>query len=212
MIPVFRLEFGEEEKKLLSEVVDSGYITEGSKTQEFESLLKEYLNGAYVVVLPNGGVSLYLALLAVGVRAGDAVVCPDYCHISLPNSVTMIGARPVFIDIDYADGFMRWQNIPYVFSDKVKCVTTVDMNGRYCDYEAVRDIVEGKCPVIQDSCQALPSTFEGEHLYSEIGCLSFHPTKILACGGGAIYTNDVDIYREVKKMKDYGRFVERVSS
>jgi perosamine synthetase len=211
MIPVFRPVFGDEEKTLLNEVVASGRLTEGKKTEEFESLLREFLGVDYVVTLPSGGVALYLSLLAVGVKSGDDVIIPDYQHISLANAVTAIGARPFFMDTDYNDGCLRWQRLAGNIRQSTTALGLVHMNGRYCCMEEIDEIVDNRFPIVEDACQAFPSTYEGHHLCGDIGCLSFHPTKwwITTGNGGAVFTNSKGLYEDVKKMKDYGRFVDR---
>ena len=81
-------------------------LTEWKKTKEFERMLADYIGAKHCIVVNNGTVTLSLALLAVGVKAGDDVLVPDWTMVATPNSAKMIGANPVFVDIDPACHFL----------------------------------------------------------------------------------------------------------
>src|SRR5687768_2444538 len=102
-IPQMEPWFGEEEKRALGEYMDSGgFITEYKQTEQFETLIARYTGAKHCVVVNNGTVSLTLAALALGIGPGDEVIVPNYTMIATPNSVKMIGAEPVFVDVEAA--------------------------------------------------------------------------------------------------------------
>jgi len=205
MIPVFRPYFGEEEKTLLSRVIDSQWVSEGAFTRQFEEELAKYLGVKYVVCVTSGGVALLLAIMSQRRKEHRfSVAMPVYQHISLANSVTLLKDTPFFIDVYPMSGLLNMHSIKPGNLDLVKesLWTSVSMNGRYSSYRVD----------VEDDCQALASTWNGKHLQAKVGCLSFHPTKILTTGqGGAIFTDDQEAYEKVKALKDYGRFVDRTS-
>ncbi len=104
---------GEEEKKAMTEYLDSGgWLTEFKKTKEFEQMIADYVGSKYASVVNNGTVSLFIALTALGIKKGDEVIVPDYTMIASENAVILAGAEPVLVDIDTKNLCLDMEEIP----------------------------------------------------------------------------------------------------
>ena len=203
--------FDEKEKKALDDYLSSGgWGTEFKKTREFEDLIKAYTGAKHCWIMANGTVSLSAALLAVGVQAGDEVICPDYTMVATPNSAELIGAKAVFVDINKKDLCMDFEKMKAAVTPKTKAVLLVSINGRCPDNieEFVKFCKDNNIHLIEDAAQSLGSFKNGKHLgrFGEIGSFSFSMPKIITTGqGGALITDDDDLADKIKKIRDFGR-------
>lgn len=203
--------FDENERKALDEyLLSGGWGTEFKKTREFEDKIKEYTGAKHCWIMANGTVSLSAALMAVGVGVGDEVICPDYTMVATPNSVELIGAKAVFVDIDRKNLCMDLDQMKKAVTPKTKAVLLVSINGR--SPENLEDFVsfckEKGIRLIEDAAQSLGSFHKGKHLgrFGEIGSFSFSMPKIITTGqGGALITDDDELSEKIKKIRDFGR-------
>jgi len=201
---------GQEEKKAVAKYLDSGgWLTEFEKTREFERKISDFLGVKYVSVVNNGTVALTMALMALGIKGEDEVVVPDYTMIASANSVVLAGAKPVLVDIDPKNLCLDLNEVEKVINPKTKAIMLVTINGRYPEIEKFVELAkEKKLFLIEDACQSFGSKYKGKHLgvFGDIGCFSFSPHKIITTGqGGAIVTDNKDLYEKVLKIKDFGR-------
>lgn len=203
--------FDEHEREALDTYMrEGGWGTEFRKTREFEDMIKAYTGAKHCWIMANGTVSLSAALLAVGVCAGDEVVCPDYTMVATPNSVELIGAKAVFVDIDRNTLCMDLDALEGAISPKTKAVLYVSINGRSAkDMEAVAALCQDKgIYLIEDAAQSLGSFCNGKHLgrFGQIGSFSFSAPKIITTGqGGALITDDDELSERIKRIRDFGR-------
>lgn len=201
--------YGKEEKKAILEYLNSGgWLMEFKKTEEFEKMICDYTGAEYCSVLPNGTVSLFLALKALGIKHGDQVIVPDYTMIATPNAVIMAGAKPIFVDVD--DSLcLNTKLVNKALTPKVKAVMHVSINGRAGELDKLKKLCrDRKIYLIEDAAQSLGSFYNGKHLgrYGLIGSFSFSVPKIITTGqGGALITDDKKIYEKIEKLKDFGR-------
>ena len=202
---------GEEEKGAIVNYLDSGgWLTEFKKTREFESMIAEYTGVKYCSVLMNGTVTLFTALMALGVGVGDEVICPDYTMVASANSICMTGARVVFADIEKETLCLDFNEMKSKLTPKTKAIVLVTINGR-CPtrYEEIINFCrEKEIKVIEDAAQSLGSFHNCKHLgtFGDIGSLSFSAPKIITTGqGGALITDDKELYSKITKIKDFGR-------
>ena len=100
MIKLSMPAIGSEEFEQIKEVLDSGYLVQGDKVDEFENLVKDYLKAKHVIAVSSGTAALHLALLALDIKVGDEVIIPDFTFPATANVIELIGATPVFVDID----------------------------------------------------------------------------------------------------------------
>lgn len=203
--------FDENERKALNDyMLEGGWVTEFKKTREFEDMIAKYTGAKYCSVVTNGTISLSIALIACGVTVGDEVIVPDYTMIATPNSAELIGAKAVFVDIDFNNLCMDFKKMQEAVTDKTKAVILVSINGRFP--ENISDFVD-YCNkkgiyLIEDAAQSLGSFCEKRHLgrYGHIGSFSFSAPKIITTGqGGALITDDDVLFEKIKKIRDFGR-------
>ena len=205
--------FGDEEKKAVCDYMDEdGFITEFKRTEIFEEMIAEYTGAKNCIVVNNGTVSLTIAAIALGIEANDEVIVPNYTMIATPNSVKMIGAKPVFVDVEPETLCLDIDLVKKAITDKTKAIMLVSANGRYpsAGISAFENLCKEKNIVlIEDAAQSLGSFYpDGRHigLAGQVGSFSFSAPKIISTGqGGALITNDNVLAKKIRKIKDFGR-------
>lgn len=201
---------GEEEKKAMTEYLDSGgWLTEFKKTREFEQMIAEYTGSKYASAVNNGTISLIIALMALGIRGEDEVVVPDYTMIASANAIALVGAKPILVDIDPENLCLDLDLAEEAITSKTKAIMFVGINGRCPDMNRVLALARKYgLFVIEDAAQSLGSRYQGKHLgtYGEIGSFSFSFPKIITTGqGGALVTDSEELFSKISKIKDFGR-------
>ena len=201
---------GEEEKRAIIEYLDGGgWLTEFKKTREFEQMIADYVDSKYASVVNNGTVSLVVALMASGIRSGDEVIVPDYTMIASANAVILAGAKPVLVDIDRANLCPDMNVVEEAITSKTKAIMLVTINGRYPEMEKFVEFAhDHDLYLIEDAAQSLGSRCNEKHLgtFGDVGSFSFSAPKVITTGqGGALVTDDEEIYRRILKIKDFGR-------
>ena len=184
-----------------------GWLTEFKETEEFEARIAEFLGTKYAVVVTSGTVALYLALLALDIGAGDSVVVPDYTMIATPNTVRWTGAEVVLADVERDTLCLDLDQVQ--LPENTKALMYVPINGRSGDMAKVVEFCHtNNLHLIEDACQAFGSNWEGRKLgtIGEMGIFSFTPHKIITTGqGGAVVTDNPEVYEKIKKLKDFHR-------
>jgi perosamine synthetase len=212
-IPQMEPWFGIEEiTEINSYLSGGGWMTEFKKTVNFERLIAEYTNSKHCIVVNNGTISLTLAAIACGIEPGDEVIVPNYTMIATPNSVKMIGAIPVFVDVEPETLCINIDLIEEKITNKTKALIFVSANGRYPNYnidELVSLCDKYNIKLIEDAAQSLGSFYkDGTHigLKGNVGSFSFSAPKIISTGqGGALITNDDECAYKLSRLKDFGR-------
>lgn len=207
--------YGDEEKKSLIEYLNSGgWLMEFKKTREFEHMICDYTGARYCSVYPNGTLTLFAILKALNISRGNEVIVPDYTMIATINSVKLAGAKPVVVDIDKKSLCVDVSAVKKALTSKTKAVIHVSINGRAGDLESLVKFCNKKSLfLIEDAAQSLGSLYGNKHLgrFGVAGSFSFSVPKIITTGqGGAIITDDEDIYNRVSKIKDFGRISDGV--
>lgn len=212
MVPINRPFLGPEEEQLVCEVLRSGQLTNaslmgGPMVRKFERLLAKYLGVADVVAVGSGTAALQIALMAFGIGPGDEVLVPSFTFVATANAVLAVGAKPVFVDIDefYT---IDVEDARRKVTKKTKAIIPVHLYGHVANMSAIKEFAERfSLIVVEDAAQAL-----GSRLFSrpagtmgDIGCFSFHPSKVITTGeGGAISTNDEEIARLCRMIRNHG--------
>jgi len=212
-IPQMEPWFGNEEKLAINEYMEEGgWLTEFKRTAEFEQRIAEYTGTKHCFVVNNGTISLTLMAIAAGIKAGDEVIVPNYTMIATPNSVKMLGAVPVFVDVEPETLCMDFDCAKNAITSKTKAILFVNANGRNPKAGINKFIQlcnERGLVLLEDAAQSLGSFYpDGKHqgAVSLAGSFSFSAPKIISTGqGGAIITNDDDIAFKLKRLKDFGR-------
>lgn len=188
---------------------NGGWIMEFSKTKELEEMIAGYTGSKYCSLLPNGTLSLWTALAVLGIGRGDEIIMPDFTMVATPNAVLLSGASPVFVDVDRNDLSLNLELTKKAINKNTKAIMLVSINGR-CP--RVKDFVklaqDNNIYLIEDAAQSLGNFVGGKHLgsFGIIGSFSFSMPKIITMGqGGALITDDENIYKKIIKFKDFGR-------
>lgn len=188
------------------------WLTEFKKTQELEKMICNFTGSKYCHMVNNGTISLTLALLALDVKKNDKVIVPDFTMIATPNSVRLLGAEPVFVDVESETLCLDINKTEeLLMKDKsIKCVIHVSLNARCNNINRLVELCKKyKVGLLEDSAQSLGSFSNGKHLgtYGDIGSFSFSSQKIISTGqGGALVTNSDELSRKIYNLKNFGRF------
>jgi perosamine synthetase len=212
-IPQMEPWLGEEEATAVHDYMRSGgWLMERDKTRQFESIIADYTGASHCIATVNGTVSLTLAALACDVRPGDEVIVPNYTMIATANSVFMLGATPVFVDVEPDTLCLDISRTEAALTAKTRAIMLVTANGRYprAGVEAFVDLADKHGLIlIEDAAQSLGSHFpDGRHIGSvgKVGSFSFSVPKIITTGqGGCLITNDSELAERLRKLKDFGR-------
>ena len=190
-------------------ILSDGFLTEYKQNEKFQNMICEYTGAKYCFTMNNGTVSLMAALLAAGVGVDDEVIVPDFTMIASPNAVKILGAIPVFVDVEPETLNMDIKQVASKITMKTKAIMHVSLNARCNDIEKLVEICKVRgILLIEDSAQSLGSFYKGRHLgtFGDIGSFSFSPPKIISTGqGGALVTNNDELAEKIKRIKDFGR-------
>ncbi len=210
--------FGNEEAEAMDTYMRSGgFLMEFKQTEAFEQMIAEYTGAKHAIVVNNGTISLTMAAMVCGVQAGDEVIVPNYTMIATPNSIKMIGAVPVFVDVCAESLCLDYEQTKSAITDKTKAIILVNANGRYPKegIQAFKDLADAHhIAFIEDSAQALGSFYPAtdtapkQHMgtVGTVGSFSFSVPKVISTGqGGALVTNDEGLAQKIRKLKDFGR-------
>ena len=178
--------------------------------RELEEQLSEWLGGepAHVVATNSGTAALTAALLAVGVSAGDQVICPAYTWCATPLAAALIGAEPIFADIQTNSFNICPDDIEKRVTPKTRAIIAVHIHGMSCDMDEICAI--GKrhgIPIIEDAAQAHGAIYKGNHvgLLGDIGCFSMQKSKHLGAGdGGFVSTRNAELAQKVRDICNFG--------
>lgn len=213
-VPQFSPWIGKEEIEAITKCINSNWITEGPKSKQFSDELLKLIGSRYGVFAPNGTLALYLGLRALGVGRGDEVIVPDFTFIASATAVEMVGARPVFIDVNRKNFQIDLAEASRLVTKKTKAVMPVHIYGTVCDMGKVMGFARKyKLMVIEDACQAIGVHWKGRHAgtFGEVGCFSFFADKtITTAEGGFIVTNNPKICDQLLYLRNQGR-IERGS-
>ena len=194
----------EEIRRAVDEVLDTQSLVLGPHVEKFEKNLSEYCGAKHAIGVSSGSDALLCSLMALGIKAGDEVICPTFTFFATAGAIARLGAKIVFADIDPATFNIDTKNLAKLFTTKTKAIIPVDLFGQLADLETVNEIAaKHNVKVIEDAAQAIGARRNGTRACSNVfaGCLSFYPTKNLGAAGdaGAICTND-DAFAETCRL------------
>jgi perosamine synthetase len=206
-IRLARPDVGAEEARAVEEVLDSGFLTMGPKVAELEAELARACEVPNAVVVSSGTAALHLAVLALGIGPRDEVVVPAYTFPATANVVALVGARPRLVDVDSATMNLDLSQVAEAIGPRTRAVIGVHLFGRPLDWDALREVVPEDVPLVEDAAGALGARRQGRACGSlgALGCLSFHPRKIVTTGeGGAVTTADDELADAIRRMRHHG--------
>ncbi len=199
----------DEINEAIEEVLESQWFILGPKVGELEERIADYCDIKYAVGVASGSDALLLSLMAINVGCGDEVITTPFTFFATAGSVSRLGAKPVFVDIDPGTYNMDPQLIEEKITDKTKAIIPVHLYGQCADMDPILEIARkrGLC-VIEDAAQAIGARYRGREAGSigDLGCLSFFPTKNLGGygDGGMILTDDEELVEKLKILRAHG--------
>jgi perosamine synthetase len=195
-------ELGEEELAEVAAVLETGQLTMGPKVDEFEALLAGAAGTTHAVAVSSGTAALHVAVLALGIGAGDEVLVPAYTFPATANVVALAGAKPVLVDVDPVTMNIDPEDAARRVTPQTKAVLAVHLFGRPARLEELPGL-----PVLEDAAGALGAAHRGRSCGSLglLACFSFHPRKIVTTGeGGAVTTDDALLAERVRSLRHHG--------
>jgi perosamine synthetase len=207
-IPLASPDIRQEDIAEIVTVLNSGNLVQGERVARLERSLEQYLRVKHCVVVSNGTASLHLILAALGIGHGDEVIIPAFSYIATANVVELVGATPIFVDIEIDSFNIDADNIVEKITRRTKAVMIVHEFGLSADTQKIKALCdENNIPLIEDAACALGAK-EGT-IYAGTtgiaGSFSFHPRKAITSGeGGAIVTNSSELAMKVKALRNHG--------
>ena len=189
--------------------LESGVYIQGSNVKSLESELEVYLNVKHAITVANGTDALIIALKAVGIKAGDEVITTPFTFFATAEAIAVLGAVPVFADINENSFNIDPACIESKITSKTKCILPVHIFGQPAEMDEINLIARKyNLIVIEDACQAIGSQYKGQKVggLGDMACFSFFPTKNLGCfgDGGLITTNDDKLAVICRALREHG--------
>lgn len=201
----------------ISEVLVDGHFILGTQVEEFEQRLAEYIGVKHVISCGSGTDALQLIFMAYGIGKGDIIFCPDMTFVASVEPACLLGAKPIFCDIDNKTYNISSESLEYAIREvlkkgvyKPKAIIAVDFLGNPADYEILNEIAKRYgLLLIEDAAQGMGASYQGKKCgsFGDIAATSFFPTKPLGCygDGGAVFTNDDEMAVLIKSFRVHGK-------
>ena len=210
MIPLTKPEFGDAEAKAVADVLKTGWVVQGPKVAELESMVAARVGAAHAVATTSCTTALHLALIASGIGPGDEVICPSHTFIATANAVLHAGATPVFADIDDATWNIDPADVSRRVTKKTKAILAVHQVGLAADLDGLKAAVPAGVKLLEDAACAIGAIYKGRPVgaHGNVACFSFHPRKAITMGeGGMVTTDDAAIASHVRVLRSHGATV-----
>lgn len=191
-------------------VLEHGKYILGPEVSELEEKLAAYTGAKYCISVANGTDALQIAQMALGIGPGDEVITPGFTYIATAETVALLRAKPVYVDIDPRTYNLDPKSLEAAITSKTKAIIPVSLYGQCADYDAINEIASKySIPVIEDAAQSFGATYKGRKScnLTTIACTSFFPSKPLGCygDGGAIFTNDDELAKVMRQIARHGQ-------
>lgn len=196
-------------EKVISNILESGAYINGPYTKELESKLAKYLDVKHVIGVANGTDALVIALEALGIKEGDEVITTPFTFFATAEAISVVGAKPVFVDVSLDDFNIDVNKIEEVITERTKAIMPVHIFGTPADMDKINEIAKKyNLYVIEDACQAIGAKYRDKMIggLGDVACFSFFPTKNLGTygDGGLITTNSDEIASICRALKAHG--------
>lgn len=207
-IPLIKPYIDDSIKQKVLEVLESGILTEGSVTKEFESIFERYIGSKHAIAVTSCTTGLEIALRAAEIGIGDEVIVPDYTYPATASVVNIIGATAVITDIDRNTMLINYDKLESAITPRTKAIIPVSLFGNPLDYNRLNKIKkEYKLIIIEDAACSIGAEYDGKKVGSlaDISVFSLHPRKFITTGEGGMITTDNDNYAEwMESYKHFG--------
>lgn len=210
-LPFSRPAMGPEELAAVSEVLQSGWITTGPKNQALEQAFCALTGNQHAIAVSSATAGMHVALMALGIQAGDEVITPSLTWVSTLNMIVLLGAEPVMIDVDRDTLMVTPHAIEAAITPRTKAIIPVHYAGAPVDIDAIRAVADRHgIPVIEDAAHAAGTYYKGNHVgHRGTAIFSFHAIKNMTCAeGGLIVTDDEQLANRMRSLKFHGLGVD----
>ncbi|HEM7771088.1 TPA: DegT/DnrJ/EryC1/StrS family aminotransferase [Acinetobacter baumannii] len=194
----------------IQNVLTHGQYILGPEVIELEEKLASYVGAKHCITCANGTDALQIAQMAFGIGPGDEVITPGFTYIATAETVALLGAKPVYVDVNPKTYNLDVEKLEAAITPRTKAIIPVSLYGQCADFDAI-DAVAAKygIPVIEDAAQSFGATYKGRKScnLSTVACTSFFPSKPLGCygDGGAIFTNDDELAKVIRQIARHGQ-------
>ena len=194
----------------IHDVLEHGQYIMGPEVMELEERLAGYVGVKHCIGVSDGTTALLIAMMSLDIRPGDEIITTPFTFIATGEMIALLGAKPVFVDIDSRTYNIAADKIEAAITPKTKAIMPVSLYGQCADYDAINTIA-GKhgLPVIEDGAQSFGATYKGRRScgLTTIGSASFFPSKPLGCygDGGALFTNDDTLAKIMREIRLHGQ-------
>ena len=194
----------------IQRVLAHGQYILGPEVAELEEKLAAFVGAKYCISVANGTDALQIAQMALGIGPGDEVITPGFTYIATAETVALLGAKPVYVDIDPRTYNLDPQLLEAAITPRTKAIIPVSLYGQCADFDAINAIADRHgIPVIEDAAQSFGATYKGKRScnLTTIACTSFFPSKPLGCygDGGAIFTSDDELAKVMRQIARHGQ-------
>lgn len=194
----------------IQKVLSHGKYILGPEVAELEEKLANYCGARHCITVANGTDALQIAQMALGVGQGDEVIVPGFSYIATAETPAVLGAKPVYVDIDPRTYNLNPENLEAAITPRTKAIIPVSLYGQCADFDAINAVAQKyDIPVIEDGAQSFGASYKGKKScnLTTIGCTSFFPSKPLGCygDGGALFTNDDEIATILRQIARHGQ-------
>lgn len=210
-LPFSRPSIGEEEIQAVNQVLRSGWITTGPKNQALEQRFAESIGCRHAIALASATGGMHLALLALGIGTGDEVITPSQTWVSTANMISLLGATPVFVDVDRDTLMTDAQRIEAAITPRTRAIIPVHYAGAAADMDPINALAQRHgIPVIEDAAHAAGTRYRGRPVGSRgTAIFSFHAIKNMTCAEGGMFVTDDDALADrVRMLKFHGLGVD----
>jgi len=207
-IPITKPYFTEEEKELVQKPLETGWIVQGPFVKELEKNFCEFTGAEYAAAMNSCTSAQFVASKILGLKAGDEVIIPAFTWVSTANAAEYLGARPVFVDVDFDTFNIDVNKIEEKITDKTRAIFPVHLFGLPADMNKISEIAgKHKLKISEDCACALGGKINGKHAgtFGACGCFSMHPRKSITTGeGGMLVTNSRETADLAVSLRDHG--------
>lgn len=208
LIPLTKPRFVGDEGSHIATVIESGWVTQGPRTQEFESRMADLLGVEHAITTSSCTAAIHLLLIAAGVGHGDEVIVPSLTFIATVNAITHAGAIPLFVDVQSHSANLDPDLARDAIGARTRAILLVDQLGYPADQSAFAAIAdETGVAVIEDAACGLGSRYEGRLIGGGPfpACFSFHPRKVITTGeGGLVTLSDREAAERIRRLRNQG--------
>ena len=213
MISISNPVIGRNEIKAVIKVLSGHTLSQGKEVYTFEQNFSTFCGGKYAIATNNGTSALHTALYAAKIHPGDEVITTPFTFVATVNSILMVRATPVFVDIDPKTYNIDSKKIENAITKKTKAIIAVNLYGQPCDFSEINAIAKKhKLIIIEDAAQSVNALYKKRKSgnLTDISCFSFYATKNITCGeGGIVTTNNKNYFKRAKQFINQGQKMGR---